>query len=87
MIRLQNVNFATNKADILPDSYGTLDIVGQVLRKWPELRIEVGGHTDARGSDTHNQRLSEARAKLGEEADHVEAIRLIERRAGVEIRG
>jgi len=33
------------------------------------------------------QLLSEARAQLGEEADHVEAIRLIERRAGVEIRG
>jgi 3-hydroxyisobutyrate dehydrogenase len=31
--------------------------------------------------------LSEARAELGESADHVEAIRLIERRAGVEIRG
>ena len=33
------------------------------------------------------QLLSEARAELGEAADHVEAIRLIERRAGVEIRG
>jgi 3-hydroxyisobutyrate dehydrogenase len=33
------------------------------------------------------QLLSTARAELGEEADHVEAIRLIERRAGVEIRG
>ena len=33
------------------------------------------------------QLLGEARAELGEEADHVEAIRLIERRAGVEIRG
>lgn len=31
--------------------------------------------------------LTEARAELGETADHVEAIRLIERRAGVEIRG
>jgi 3-hydroxyisobutyrate dehydrogenase len=31
--------------------------------------------------------LSEARAELGEDADHVEAIRLAERRAGVEIRG
>src|SRR6185503_15716817 len=26
------------------------------------LRIEVGGHTDARGTDKHNQKLSEARA-------------------------
>ena len=33
------------------------------------------------------QLLSQARAELGEAADHVEAIRLIERRAGVEIRG
>jgi len=33
------------------------------------------------------QLLGEARAELGEAADHVEAIRLIERRAGVEIRG
>ena len=33
------------------------------------------------------QLLGQARAELGEAADHVEAIRLIERRAGVEIRG
>ena len=62
MIRLQNVNFETAKADILPESLPTLDVVGQVLTKWPELRIEVGGHTDARGSNAYNQRLSEARA-------------------------
>ena len=62
MIRLQNINFETAKADILPDSYPTLDVVGQVLGKWPELRIEVGGHTDARGSNTYNQRLSQMRA-------------------------
>ena len=63
MIRLQNVNFETAKADILPESFPVLDVVGQVLKKWPELRIEIGGHTDARGSDRYNQRLSEARAK------------------------
>ena len=62
MIRLQNINFETARADLLPDSYPTLDIVGQVLGKWPELRVEVGGHTDARGSDTYNQALSQARA-------------------------
>jgi outer membrane protein OmpA-like peptidoglycan-associated protein len=62
MIRLQNVNFETAKADLLPESYPTLNIVGQVLTKWPELRIEVGGHTDARGSNAANQKLSQARA-------------------------
>ncbi|HTK32789.1 MAG TPA: thrombospondin type 3 repeat-containing protein [Candidatus Saccharimonadaceae bacterium] len=62
MIRLQNVNFETGKADLLPDAFPTLDIVGQVLTKWPELQVEIGGHTDSRGTAAKNQKLSEARA-------------------------
>ena len=63
MIRLQNVNFETGKAVLMPESYPALQVVGQVLSKWPELKIEVGGHTDSRGSVPYNQRLSEARAQ------------------------
>ena len=63
MIRLQDVNFETGKSAIMEDSYAVLDDVGGILVKWPELRIEVGGHTDATGSDAFNQTLSEARAK------------------------
>jgi OmpA-OmpF porin, OOP family len=63
MIRLQNVNFETAKATLLPESYPTLDVVGMVLSRWPQLRIEVGGHTDSRGANAYNQKLSEARAK------------------------
>jgi outer membrane protein OmpA-like peptidoglycan-associated protein len=63
MIRVSNVSFATGKAELLPASFGVLDIVGQVLRRWPELKFEIGGHTDNRGADKENQRLSEARAK------------------------
>jgi outer membrane protein OmpA-like peptidoglycan-associated protein len=62
IIRLQNVNFETNKADILPESDATLDVVGMLLSKWPQLTLEIGGHTDARGSAKTNQKLSEARA-------------------------
>ena len=62
MIRLSNVNFETGKAALLPESFPILDIVGQLLTKWPELRLEIGGHTDARGSIAYNQKLSEARA-------------------------
>jgi outer membrane protein OmpA-like peptidoglycan-associated protein/opacity protein-like surface antigen len=61
MIRLQDINFETGKADLLPESMPSLDIVGQVLTKWPDLRIEIGGHTDSRGSVSYNQKLSEAR--------------------------
>jgi outer membrane protein OmpA-like peptidoglycan-associated protein len=62
MMRLQDVNFETGKAELLPESYGALDVVGQVLMKWPGLKVEVGGHTDSRGSDAKNQTLSDARA-------------------------
>ncbi|MGH7742314.1 MAG: OmpA family protein [Candidatus Eiseniibacteriota bacterium] len=62
MIRLQDVNFATGKSELLPEDLATLDVVGQVMTKWPELKIEIGGHTDSRGSDARNQTLSEARA-------------------------
>ena len=63
MIRLQDVNFVTAKADLLPESLPRLDIVGQVLTKWQELKIEIGGHADHRGSTKYNQTLSEARVQ------------------------
>lgn len=61
MIRLHNVNFATAKATILPESREPLDVVGEVLSKWPQLKIEIGGHCDSRGSDAYNLALSNRR--------------------------
>jgi outer membrane protein OmpA-like peptidoglycan-associated protein len=63
MIRLQDINFETGKATIKGDSYKILDDIGNILIRWPQLRIEIGGHTDSRGSEARNQELSEARAK------------------------
>ncbi|MFI5371121.1 MAG: OmpA family protein, partial [Candidatus Eisenbacteria bacterium] len=63
MIRLNNVNFETGKDSILADSYGTLDAVGALLAKWPQLKMEIGGHTDNTGSATTNTKLSKARAQ------------------------
>jgi OOP family OmpA-OmpF porin len=62
MIRLQGVNFETGKSELLPESLPILDQVGPILLKWPQLQIEVGGHTDSRGPEAKNQVLSEARA-------------------------
>ncbi len=62
MIRLEDIHFETDKWDVLPADTLRLTEVGAVLRNWPTLEIEIGGHTDSRGSAKHNQVLSEKRA-------------------------
>ncbi|HET9950646.1 MAG TPA: OmpA family protein [Candidatus Eisenbacteria bacterium] len=63
MIRLENVYFDTGKATIKEESHAALDEVATILNKYDDLKIEIGGHTDARGEAAFNQTLSEARAK------------------------
>jgi len=61
--RAFEVNFAFGESTLQPRATRTLDAVGAVLERYPELRVEVGGHTDAVGADAFNQQLSEARAE------------------------
>lgn len=62
-LSLQDIHFETEKAVILPESYPALDEVGEILTKWDELRIEIGGHTDSWGDESYNQDLSQRRAQ------------------------
>lgn len=60
---LKQVQFATGSARILPNSYGILDEVVRLLRVNPEIqRLAIEGHTDNRGPDDLNERLSNDRA-------------------------
>jgi OmpA-OmpF porin, OOP family len=61
-IKLERVHFATDKAVILPESDEVLDMAVAVLKKHPNLVIEVDGHTDNTGSAAHNLDLSQRRA-------------------------
>ena len=64
MIRVNNIQFSTGKADITPESMPVLDKVGQTLGRFPaEMTFEIRGHTDDKGAAKANQRLSEARAR------------------------
>ena len=59
---LNNIFFDTDKYDLEPDSKAELDKLVEFLRKNPGMKIEISGHTDNVGSDTHNQELSQNRA-------------------------
>lgn len=62
-VRLENIYFETNKAALLPESEATLRQAGEALEKYPDLKVEVQGHTDTRGTAAANQRLSQSRAE------------------------
>jgi OmpA-OmpF porin, OOP family len=62
-IKLERVHFATDSAELLPDSMETLEYGVATLKKYPEMVIEVRGHTDSTGSKQHNQVLSQRRAE------------------------
>jgi OOP family OmpA-OmpF porin len=62
-ILLQGVKFANNSADLLPESSAVLDRAMATLKRYPELNIEVAGHTDSVGSDAYNLQLSARRAE------------------------
>ena len=61
-IVLQGIEFAFDRADILPESEPALRRALQILIDNPDVRVEIGGHTDAVGSVAHNRTLSRARA-------------------------
>jgi len=57
------VNFAVDKAGILPDAQPQLDQVLALLQQDPALSLAIEGHTDTTGAAAHNRSLSEARAR------------------------
>ncbi|MEC7519009.1 MAG: OmpA family protein [Myxococcota bacterium] len=59
----QRIYFEFNRAVIRDRSFPILNTVAQVMRDFPDISIEIQGHTDSRGGDDYNMRLSGERAE------------------------
>ena len=57
-----DVLFDFDKADILPKAKEALKQVAEVIREKAKGIVQIEGHTDSKGSDPYNQKLSERRA-------------------------
>jgi outer membrane protein OmpA-like peptidoglycan-associated protein len=62
-IVLRNIFFDFDKATLRPESKVELDRLIQLLKDIPTMKIEISGHTDSKGSDDYNLKLSQSRAQ------------------------
>lgn len=62
-IVLRNIFFDFDKATIRPESANELERLIKLLNDNPTLKIELGSHTDSKGSDDYNMKLSDSRSK------------------------
>ncbi|RXK62333.1 OmpA family protein [Lacibacter luteus] len=63
IVRLNNVFFDFDKWDLRPVSFVELNLVVKMLNENPAISIELGAHTDSKGSDEYNIKLSHNRAQ------------------------
>lgn len=57
------ITFDVNKADVKPESYGTLKSIADVLNENASVKVRIVGHTDSDGDDAMNLELSRRRAE------------------------
>ena len=57
------ITFDVNKANVKPESYGTLKSIADVLTENPTVKVKITGHTDSDGDAAKNLDLSQRRAE------------------------
>jgi len=61
-VELDRIYFDFDKSNIRKDAALTLNVLVDLLKKYPSMEVEVSAHTDARGKDQYNLSLSKRRA-------------------------
>ena len=62
-VLIENIFYDFDKATLRPESTTALDELVRLLNENPNVTIELSAHTDYKGSDTYNARLSQQRAE------------------------
>ncbi len=85
-IALKNIYYKYNDDKIVfEEAKVSLDYLYGIMTKYPDMKIELGSHTDARGNDTYNLDLSQRRAESARQyliAKGIAADRIVARGYG-----
>jgi hypothetical protein len=63
VFEIKEIKFDYNKANIRPDAAVELTKIVELMREYPKMKIDIRSHTDSRGTDSYNLKLSDRRAK------------------------
>ena len=63
ILNIPMIHFDLDKSNIRPDAEVELQKIVEVLKEYPDMKIDIRSHTDSRASDAYNLRLSDRRAK------------------------
>ena len=82
LLEVENIEFEVAKSRLTQKGQQTVDKLAAILKKYPDIRIKIAGHTDSDGSAEFNQNLSQGRVNTvkkelvhqGIAASRVEAI-------------
>ena len=81
MISVHGFKFPTGRSEIDAVNFPLMNKITKSIMIFPNSRIQVGGHTDATGEDSFNQRLSRQRAekvaKFLSEVGNISAGRIV----------
>lgn len=61
-IQLENIYFDFDSANFQPEAHAALDRLVELMKSHATIWIELGSHTDSRGNDAYNLKLSQRRA-------------------------
>jgi len=62
-VQLENIYFDLDKWNIKPEAEKILNVLVDLMKKYPRIELELGAHTDSRASELYNHTLSSKRAK------------------------
>jgi outer membrane protein OmpA-like peptidoglycan-associated protein len=62
-IRISNIHFDLNKAELKPQAVNILNKVADKLKKFPDYKVRIEGHADSTGRESWNEKLSLLRAE------------------------
>jgi len=62
-ITLKNIFFDFDKATLRPISNVEIKNLVSIMNKYPTMKVEISGHTDNKGNNGYNKKLSEERAQ------------------------